>query len=400
MGSRCRLVHLAASISKGSLTAREVIERIGAGLRDAVPWLDVRSVIVADGGDGTLESALAAGFERRPVTCTGPTGEPVETAYAVRGAGVDGTALVEMAYACGLVRLPQGRLDALGASSRGLGEVIAAALDDGYRRVAVGIGGSASTDGGAGMLAALGARFLDAGGSPLPDGGGALTRLAAVDFSGLHPAIAQTAFTVACDVDNPLLGARGAAAIFGPQKGASPDDVVTLDRALARLAELTAAHTGRSAVDAPGAGAAGGVGWAVLEVLGATMRPGIDLVLELSRFPEAVDGASLVITGEGSLDLQTLLGKTPAGVARAAAAAGVAVVAVCGRALLTESDIIRTGLSGVYRLTDLEPDPEVCMRDAGPLLRRLSARVAAERLVENGTGRAPGAAPSPSTSTT
>lgn len=365
---------------KGSLTAREVIEHIRAGLHDVVGDLVVRSIIVADGGDGTLDAAFAAGFERRPVTCAGPTGEPVDTAYAVRGTGDGGTALVEMADACGLIRLPAGRLDALGASSRGLGEVIAAALDAGYRRVVVGIGGSASTDGGAGMLAALGARFLDADGADLPDGGGPLTRAAAVDLSGLHPAVAQTAFTVACDVDNPLLGERGAAAIFAPQKGASPEDVTTLEHALARLSELVTAQIGGPMTDAPGAGAAGGVGWAALEVLNATMRPGIDLVLELSGFAEAVTGAGLVITGEGSLDLQTLLGKAPAGVARAARAAGVPVVAVCGRALLDDADVTRTGLSRVYRLSDLEPDPQVCMREAGPLLRRLSARVATDWL--------------------
>ncbi len=381
-----RHVLVACDKFKGSLTAREVIEHIDAGLRDVIGDLDVRSVIVADGGDGTLESALAAGFERRPVTCAGPTGEPVDTAYAVRGAGADGTALVEMADACGLIRLPDGRLDALGASSRGLGEVIAAALDEGYRRVVVGIGGSASTDGGAGMLAALGVRFLDADGADLPDGGGSLTRLASVDLTGLHPAVAQTEFTVACDVDNPLLGERGAAAIFAPQKGASPEDVAMLDGALMRLADLVTAQTGWPTTDAPGAGAAGGVGWAALEVLNATMRPGIDLVLELSRFAEAVAGASLVITGEGSLDLQTLLGKTPAGVARAANAAGVPVVAVCGRALLDDADVARTGLARVYRLTDLEPDPDVCMREAGPLLRRLSAQVATDWLAAGPRG--------------
>lgn len=379
-------VLIACDKFKGTLTAREVIEHIGAGLRDVVPGLEVRSVIVADGGDGTLEAALAAGFERRPVTCAGPTGEPVHTAYAVSGPPADGVALVEMADACGLNRLPQGGLDALGASSRGLGQVIAAALDEGYRRVVVGVGGSASTDGGAGMLAALGARFLDADGVALPDGGGALTRLAAVDLSGLHPAVAHTSFTVACDVDNPLLGERGAAAIFGPQKGAGPEDVATLESALTGLSDAVGQGSRRPMADRPGAGAAGGVGWAALEVLRATMRPGIDLVLELCGFARAAEGVGLVITGEGSLDSQTLLGKTPAGIANAARTAGIPVVAVCGRALLDDAAVRRTGLARVYRLTDLEADPRVCMRDAGPLLRRLSARVAAQWL----TGEQPG----------
>ncbi|GAB47920.1 glycerate kinase [Mobilicoccus pelagius] len=361
---------------KGSLTAHEVVEHLEAGLRDGAPGVGVRSVIIADGGDGTLDAAEVAGFEPVPVQCSGPTGEPVETRYARRG----DEAVVEMADACGLVRLPGGERRALDASSAGLGEVVAAALDAGVRNLVIGIGGSASTDGGAGMLTALGARFLDSDGVELPPGGGALTRLSSVDLDGLHPALADTRITVACDVDNPLLGERGAAAIFGPQKGASPEHVVHLDAGLARLSSLVEAQTGRHAADLPRAGAAGGVGWATLAVLGATMRPGIEIVLALNDFDEMAKGARLVVTGEGSLDLQTLLGKAPAGVARAAHRAGVPIVAVCGRALLSEEEAREAGFERLYRLTDLEPDEAVCMAEAGPLLRRLAAHVARAEL--------------------
>lgn len=357
---------------KGSLTALEVVEAITAGVADAAPAVQVRSVVVADGGDGTLDAAVAAGFDRVALTCSGPTGEPVRSGYAVR----DGVVVVEMADACGLVRLPDGLLAPMTASSRGLGEVIAAALDAGHRRFVIGIGGSASTDGGAGMLSALGARLVDAAGRELGPGGGALVDLAAVELSALHPGLAEADLTVACDVDNPLLGDRGAAAIFAPQKGAEPEQVADLDRGLARLAALVQDQRGRDDAGLPGAGAAGGVGWAAVAVLGARMRPGIELVLELARFDELLAGADLVVTGEGSLDRQTLLGKAPAGVARAAATAEVPVVAVCGRSLLDPAEATAAGFAAVHALTELEPDPEVCMREAGDLLRRLSARVA------------------------
>jgi glycerate kinase len=285
-----------------------------------------------------------------------------------------------MADACGLLRLPGGVKHPMTASSRGLGEVVAAALDAGVREIVMGIGGSASTDGGAGMLVALGARLRGADGGALPEGGAALSRVAAVDLTGIHAGLADARITLASDVTNPLLGEHGAPRVFAPQKGASPEQVAALEAALSHFADVVSATTGRDDRDLPGAGAAGGVGYAAQAVLGARMRPGIDVVLEMSHFAELVLHAELVITGEGSLDLQTLLGKTPAGVARAARAAGVPVVAVCGRALLTAAEAAGTGIGRVYALTDLEPDAAVCMRNAGPLLQRLSAQVAREWL--------------------
>ncbi|MFZ1286580.1 MAG: glycerate kinase [Candidatus Phosphoribacter sp.] len=364
---------------KGSLTAAQVIDAIQAGIADAAPGREVRSVLVADGGDGTLAAAEAVGFTHVPVTVCGPTGTPNTSGYAVRGT----VAVVEMADACGLAHLPDGALAALTASSRGLGELLAAVLDrpePSVTEIVLGIGGSASTDGGAGMLAALGARLLDAAGRELPDGGGALTELATLDLSGLHPRLSEVQLTLASDVANPLLGELGAVAIFSPQKGAGSAERTVLEAGLRTFAAQVTALTGRDDTLLPGAGAAGGVGYAAQAVLGAKMRPGIELILELTGFESLCAGAALVVTGEGSLDRQTLLGKTPAGVARAAQAHGIPVVAVCGRALLSPEDVAASGIDAVYALTDLEPDSAVSMAEAWPLLRRLVAGMARERL--------------------
>lgn len=362
---------------KGSLTAREVAERVAAGIGAVDPELAVVRVPVADGGDGTVDAALAAGYERVPVRATGPTGEPVDTAYAVR----DDVAVVEMADVSGLRLLPPDRLAPLTATSYGTGEVVAAALDWGARNIVLGIGGSASTDGGAGMLEALGVKLLDAAGDPLPRGGGALADLDRVDLSGLHPAVADARIVVACDVDNPLLGPHGAAAVYGPQKGASPDDVTALDAALKHWADLVDAATGRAGVrDRAGAGAAGGVGYAAMAVLGAELEPGIGLILDLVRFADHLPGASLVITGEGSLDEQTLHGKAPAGVAAAAAQAGIPVVTVSGRLALDPDRLRAAGIEAAYALTDIEPDVRRCVADAGPLLERLATTLARDRI--------------------
>ncbi len=378
-------VLLAPDKFKGSLRAGEVAAAVADGLRDVVPDVGTDSVPVADGGDGTLDAAVAAGYRHVPVRVAGPTGEPVDTGYAVR----DGVAVVELADACGLNRLPGGRLAPLTASSTGFGQVIAAALDAGCHRVVLGVGGSASSDGGAGMLTGLGARLTDSGGDLLPPGGGALEHLDRVDLSGLHPAVNGTAFVLAGDVDNPLLGPFGAAAVYGPQKGATPDDVARLEGALRRWSVTlangvgaTAGPSGHPAADLPGAGAAGGVGFAALAVLHAQARPGIDLLLELTGFHELLSAADLVITGEGSLDSQTLHGKAPAGVAAAARRSGVPVIAVAGRNLLHPDELTAAGVSAVYALLDIEPDPEVCMAEAARLLRTVGGRIARDWLTD------------------
>lgn len=373
-------VVLAPDKFKGSLTAAEVAGAVADGIRRVFP--DVETVVspAADGGEGTVEAALGSGYERRTVQVTGPIGEPVTAEYAVSGE----IAVIEMALASGLGVLPHqgGRpvLDGLGSTSRGTGEVIRHALDAGCRTIVLGVGGSANSDGGAGMLAALGLRLLDEAGADVPPGVGGLGALARVDAAGLDSRLANVQFVLASDVDNPLTGERGAAAVFGPQKGLSAEDVPVADAHLARwrdaLADALGEHA-RAAADHPGAGAAGGVGYAAL-VLGAERRPGIDVVLELVGLADRIAGADLVITGEGSLDEQSLMGKTPIGVADLARRAGVPVVAVCGRTTLTDQQIAAAGFAGCYPLTAIEPDVERCIDDAGTLLVSVGEQIATD----------------------
>jgi glycerate kinase len=233
------------------------------------------------------------------------------------------------------------------------------------------------------MVQALGGRLLDARGGEVGRGGAALAAVRSLGLSGLHPALPQTEVVIARDVDNPLLGPRGAAAVYGPQKGASPADVAELDAALARWAEAVHRATGVDAAGTPGAGAAGGVGFAALAVLGARLQPGIDLILDLVGFSAALPGTGLVVTGEGSLDAQTLHGKAPAGVAAAARSAGIPVVAVAGRSLLSPADLKPAGILAAYALTDIEPDPQRCMTEAGPLLEQLAMKVAIDWVTDS-----------------
>ncbi|APX02470.1 glycerate kinase [Arthrobacter sp. QXT-31] len=374
---------------KGSLSAPDVARHLETGLRSATAdgvshegrrSLEVLRIPVADGGEGTLDAAVGSGFTRRRAVVSGPTGQPLTAEFAVRGR----EAVIEMAAASGLAVLPNydgGRPDSVTArtaSSLGTGELIRAALDAGCRQIILGVGGSANTDGGAGVLQGLGAKLLDAAGNELPLGGAALADLAEIDFSGFDTRLEESRFILASDVDNPLLGAEGAAAIFGPQKGATAADVGELDAALANFVQVLAAEIGPRAVkaaSAPGAGAAGGVGYAAIAALAASRRPGIDVVLEFTRLADRLAGADLVITGEGSLDEQSLLGKTPMGVARAAAAAAVPVVAVCGRTTLSPEQQQNSGFRQVYPLTALESNVEICIAEAGRLLEELGQHI-------------------------
>lgn len=372
-------VLIAADKFKGSLTAVQVAERVTAGLRRVVPGLEVEALPVADGGDGTVAAAVAAGFERREVAVAGPLGQEITAAFAVRG----DTAVVEMAEASGLQRLPAGVFAPLTASTYGSGELLRAALDAGARTIVFGVGGSATTDGGAGMLSALGARFLDADGEPVAPGGGGLADLVSADLSGLDPRFASVEFILASDVDNPLTGPKGAPAVYGPQKGASPDDVEALDTALAHYAKVLEEAVGAKAAEyaaSPGAGAAGGIGYGAL-LLGARFRPGIEVMLDVLGFAPALEWADLVITGEGSLDEQTLHGKAPAGVAAAARAKGKEVVAVCGRLALPPEALGRAGIRRVYPLTDAEPDIQRCITEAGPILEDVAEQIGRDFLV-------------------
>lgn len=356
---------------KGSLTAPEVAAHVAAGLRRVRPDVPLVSLPVADGGDGTVDAAVAAGFARRQAVVSGPAGDPVTAAYAVRG----GVAVIELAEASGLRHLTEKK--PLTASSFGTGELIVKAIEDGATEIVLGLGGSASTDGGAGLAAALGFRLLDATGRELPSGGAALHDLHSIEPAELPDGVT---FVVASDVDSPLLGHDGAAQVFGPQKGAVPSEVRTLEAGLARLDMIVRRDLGVSVAHEPGAGAAGGVGFGAMAFLGARVEPGITYLLDLLGFPDHLRGARLVITGEGSLDRQTLRGKAPVGVARAAVRAGVPVVAVSGRRALTGEQLRRARFEHAYALTDLEPDPDICMRDAAPLLERLAEEIAKECL--------------------
>jgi glycerate kinase len=365
---------------KGSLTAAEVAEALAAGMRDVLPGLETIMLPVADGGDGTIAAALSAGFAKIIVDAVGPTGERVQAPYALDG----DQAVVELAAVVGLSMLPGGRLDPLGSSTYGLGMVIADAIRRGATTIVLGLGGSASTDGGAGMAQALGARLLDANGQDLPPGGGALAELAHLDLATLRATLDGVRIIVASDVDNPLLGPRGAAAVFGPQKGAGPQQVETLEQGLQHWSQLVSNATGRDDAARPGAGAAGGTGFAALALLNAEIKPGIGEILDLIEFDRRIVGADLVVTGEGSLDEQSLAGKAPVGVARAAAKAGIPVVAVAGRLRLSPSQLREAGILAAYGLTDLEPDLDRCIANASSLLRRVGARIAKEWLDGSG----------------
>jgi glycerate kinase len=359
---------------KGSLTAEQAAAALARGLAAARPEVPVRQVPVADGGDGTVLAALAAGFEPVEAEATGPTGGRITARFAVR----DDLAVVEAAAACGLVLL-NGHTEPMATTSAGVGDLLLAAAEYGCRRVVLGVGGSACTDGGAGMLRALGARLWTPMGSPEPGGGG-LSELTGVDMSTVDPRVRALDLVLASDVDNPLLGEHGAAAVFGPQKGASAAQVRELERGLANWAALVERDLGERFRDRPGAGAAGGIGFAALAVLGATRRDGIDLVLELTGFADAAHGARLVITGEGSLDEQSLRGKAPIGVVCAARRLGVPAVAVAGVCSLDADRLREAGIAAAYPLTDLEPDPARCITEAEALLERLAARIAEEWL--------------------
>jgi glycerate kinase len=362
---------------KGSLAATEVAARVAAGLSRAGFRGEVVQLPVADGGDGTVDAAVSAGYRRVELEVPGPTGRPVTAAFAL----LDDTAVIEAAQAAGLSLLAPGQLAPLTASTEGVGELILAAIRMGAKRIVLAVGGTATTDGGAGLAQALGARLTDASGNQLPPGGAALARLATLDLSGL-PDLSGVEFQLASDVNNPLLGPSGAAAVYGPQKGATPSDVKLLEEGLATWADVAEAACGATTRDAAGAGAAGGLGFAAQLFFGARMRPGIEVLLEMLAFGEQLDGARLAVTGEGSLDAQSLHGKAPVGVARAAAAHDppVPVVAVAGVCRLSPAELRDAGFAACYAIADIEPDPARSMAGAGPLLEGLAGRIAADWL--------------------
>ncbi len=377
-------VLIAPDSFKGSLKSPDVAAAMALGVRDACPHAIVTELPVGDGGEGTLEALVAAtGGEYLPIEVEGPLGEPLTARLGLLGDGE--TVFVEMAEASGLSRLTSEQRDPLRASTYGTGQLIRAALATGRRRMLIGIGGSATNDGGAGMLVALGARLLDVGGVPLPPGGASLENLASVDLTQLAVP-SDMEIIVACDVTNPLTGPQGASAVYGPQKGATPADIERLDRCLARLAEVTAERLGRDWSNAPGAGAAGGLGFALLAFLGGRLERGVELVLEAIRFDDHLRGADLVLTGEGRIDVQTTsFGKTLTGIGARASAAGVPVLALGGGLGADLGDYRAAGISGVSSIVPRPMGLDEAMASASSLVRD-----AVRRLIEvfqAGSGR-------------
>ncbi len=357
---------------KESLTAPEAAQAMADGVRDAVPDAVVIQLPMSDGGEGFARAiAAATGDAWMPVTVPDALGRPVEAGYVWSPAGQ--RAVIEMASAAGLEGVAPTDREILRSSTSGVGRLVHAALDAGARHIVVGLGGSATNDGGAGLLVELGVRFLDQAGVELVPLPSELERCTTIDASRLDPRLGDCLVEAACDVTNPLLGPSGASAVYGPQKGASPDDVDYLDGVLARLVSI-APPAARLAAVLPGAGAAGGLGWALLGFLGARMRPGVELVAETVGLDAAVAVADLVLTGEGSVDAQTLQGKTPAGVAAVAARHGVPVVVLGGR--VTED--ARALASGSVRLVCITPDGQKltdALRQGAANLRRTVGEV-------------------------
>lgn len=363
---------------KESLSAREVCAAIARGIRRVRPDARIDEVPMADGGEGTVDALVAATRgTTRSSRVTGPLGEPIQAAWGLLG-GRTGEAVLEMAAASGLPLVPPGRRNPLHTTTYGTGELMRAALDAGARRILIGIGGSATTDGGAGAAQACGIRFLDASGEPIttPLAGARLADVHAIDASGRDPRLSHVRIDVACDVDNPLCGPGGAAAVYGPQKGATPEQVEILDRNLARFAETIRRDLGCDILNIPGAGAAGGLGAGLIAFFGGRQSRGIELVMEATRLTDRIRGADLVITGEGRLDRQSMMGKVVAGVGGAARAAGVRAVALVG-CLGDGADESLAVLQSYQAIAPPDmPLPEA-MRRTSELLEQAAARLAA-----------------------
>ncbi|EJM01028.1 glycerate kinase [Pseudomonas sp. GM102] len=360
---------------KDSLSAQGVAEAIALGLADVWPDAHLIKCPMADGGEGTVESILAAcDGELCRTHVRGPLGATVEAAWG--WLPQSHTAIIEMAEASGLQLVAPNLRDACTSSTYGTGELIRAALDAGAQRVILAIGGSATNDGGAGAMQALGVKLLDARDQILVPGGLALAQLARLDLSEIDPRLAKVRFDIAADVNNPLCGPHGASAIFGPQKGASPEQVEQLDQALGRFAELCAQALDKDVRDEPGSGAAGGLGFAAKAFLGAQFQAGVEVVAELVGLAEAVKGADLVITGEGRFDAQTLRGKTPFGVARIARQHGVPVIVIAGTLGEGYQALYEHGIDAAFALASGPMTLEQACAEAPRLLRERARDIA------------------------
>jgi len=361
---------------KESLSALAVAAEIAAGFRAIFPDAEYCLLPMADGGEGTVQALIDASAGRRIAhTVTGPLGRPVQAFYGLMGDGQ--CAVIEMAAASGLELVPPGERDVLRASTYGTGQLIRAALEGGARRFILGVGGSATNDGGAGMLQALGVRLLDGAGQPLAPGGAGLAALQRFDLTGLDLRLAECQFEIACDVDNPLLGPHGASAIFGPQKGATPQQVQQLDACLSHYASVIEHQLGQQIAAVPGAGAGGGIAAAMLVFLRGRLRPGVEIVAEAVGLEAAIASADLVLTGEGRIDAQTVHGKTPIGVARIAQGHGKPVIAIGGCLGAQVEAVFEHGIAATFGAVQRPCTVAQALDEAAVNLRLAARNVAA-----------------------
>ncbi len=374
-------VVVAPNAFKGSLTALQAADAIALGVREVFPGAEIFEVPVADGGDGTVEALVSAHHGTYAnAQVEGPLGDPVKAAYGLIEAGRTG--VVELATASGLTLIPAERRDPRNTSTYGFGQLLNAVRRAGVHQIIAGIGGSATNDGGAGMAQALGYRLLDASGVELPRGGAALAHLVHVDMSGVDPRWHSVKVMVASDVTNPLIGPLGASAVYGPQKGADEAMISELDGALGTLAAVIERDLGKKVADVPGAGAAGGAGAGLLAFLDAQLVPGAPLIVTASGFDQKLQGADLVITGEGRVDAQSAYGKAPGEVAKRAQAARIPVLLIAGSKAPGWEALSDLGVTAVVTLDEEGDNLQQLMGDAGEMLRRATARACRERAWE------------------
>ncbi|MBP1763549.1 MAG: glycerate kinase [Firmicutes bacterium] len=368
---------------KGSISAIGVAEAMEQGIKAVFPAAEVLKAPIADGGEGTVVALVEiTGGEIITQEVIGPLGDPLQAHWGILGDKE--TAVIEMAAASGLPLVPKDRLDPRITTTYGTGQLMHAALDRGVKKIIIGIGGSATNDGGMGMAKALGARFFDHNGNELPEGGAALKNLARVDILGLDPRLAGTEILVACDVDNPLCGPRGASAVYGPQKGATPEMIVELDAALAVFAERATEATGKEVAELPGAGAAGGLGAGLMFFSNAQLRPGVEIVLEAAGFSDMAAKADLVFTGEGRTDFQTAFGKAPVGVAKVAKQFGVPVVCLSGGLGPGAEHVLTEGIDAIFSVVPQPMPLDECMKEGPALVTKTAEQIC--RLLKIGMG--------------
>ena len=378
---------IAPQTFKGNLSGLQAARAIQRGVLAADPSAETVLVPIADGGDGTLNALVdSTGGQQFRNIVTGPLGQPLEASWGVMGDGL--TAVIEMARPSGLALVPPRSRDPRITTTRGTGEIIKQALDKGFVRIIVGLGGSATNDGGAGMASALGARFLDAQGQSLPDGGAALAHLDRIDVSSLDPRLKAVSVVAATDVTNPLCGPTGASAVYGPQKGASPEVVAELDAALSNFGMIVGRDLGRDVMDSPGTGAAGGLGAGLMAFAGAEIMSGIDMVCEVLDFDVHLEGADLVITGEGGADRSTIYDKAPVGVARQARLKGVPTILLAGTLGQGHEELYQHGITGIVCIADRPMSFTQSLRRSEKLLESAAER--ALRLIQMGRDMASG----------